>query len=48
MAREVTGAEPSAELVDRLVRRSDGNALFVEELLAAAGPGPCRRRWPTR
>jgi len=39
MARELHGSEPSAELVDRLVRRSDGNALFVEELLAA-GPGP--------
>jgi DNA-binding CsgD family transcriptional regulator/tetratricopeptide (TPR) repeat protein len=39
MAREVTGSEPSAELVDRLVRRSDGNALFIEELLSA-GPGP--------
>jgi predicted ATPase/DNA-binding CsgD family transcriptional regulator len=39
MAHEVTGAEPSAELVDRLVRRSDGNALFIEELLSA-GPGP--------
>jgi DNA-binding CsgD family transcriptional regulator len=39
MARELHGSEPSPELVDRLVRRSDGNALFVEELLAA-GPGP--------
>jgi DNA-binding CsgD family transcriptional regulator len=39
MAHEVLGSEPSAELVDRLVRRSDGNALFIEELLAA-GPGP--------
>ncbi|HEV7752205.1 MAG TPA: AAA family ATPase [Baekduia sp.] len=39
LAREVHGSAPSAELVDRLVRRSDGNALFVEELLAA-GPGP--------
>ncbi|HWI74212.1 MAG TPA: AAA family ATPase [Baekduia sp.] len=39
MALEVLGSEPSAELVDRLVRRSDGNALFIEELLAA-GPGP--------
>jgi DNA-binding NarL/FixJ family response regulator/tetratricopeptide (TPR) repeat protein len=39
MAHEVTGSEPSPELVDRLVRRSDGNALFIEELLAA-GPGP--------
>jgi DNA-binding CsgD family transcriptional regulator/tetratricopeptide (TPR) repeat protein len=39
MARELHGAEPSPELIERLVRRSDGNALFVEELLAA-GPGP--------
>jgi len=39
MAREVLAAEPSEELVERLVARSDGNALFVEELLAA-GPGP--------
>jgi DNA-binding CsgD family transcriptional regulator len=39
LAADVTGSRPSAELVDRLVRRSDGNALFVEELLAA-GPGP--------
>src|SRR3954470_4458533 len=39
MAHEISGQEPSAELVDRLVRRSDGNALFIEELLAA-GPGP--------
>ncbi|WP_272477676.1 helix-turn-helix transcriptional regulator [Baekduia alba] len=39
MAVELTGHEPSAEQVERLIRRSDGNALFVEELLAA-GPGP--------
>jgi DNA-binding CsgD family transcriptional regulator/tetratricopeptide (TPR) repeat protein len=39
MAVELTGVEPPAEQVERLVRRSDGNALFVEELLAA-GPGP--------
>jgi DNA-binding CsgD family transcriptional regulator len=39
LAREVLGSEPARELVDRLVQRSDGNALFVEELLAA-GPGP--------
>ncbi|HEY4095614.1 MAG TPA: AAA family ATPase, partial [Baekduia sp.] len=36
---ELHGSAPSDELVDRLLRRSDGNALFVEELLAA-GPGP--------
>jgi DNA-binding NarL/FixJ family response regulator len=39
LAREISGQEPSDELVERLVRRSDGNALFIEELLAA-GPGP--------
>jgi DNA-binding CsgD family transcriptional regulator/tetratricopeptide (TPR) repeat protein len=39
MAVELTGVEPPAEQIQRLVRRSDGNALFVEELLAA-GPGP--------
>jgi DNA-binding CsgD family transcriptional regulator len=39
LARDVLGSEPSGELVDRLLQRSDGNALFVEELLAA-GPGP--------
>jgi DNA-binding CsgD family transcriptional regulator/tetratricopeptide (TPR) repeat protein len=39
MAREVLGSDPAEELVERLVRRSDGNALFVEELLSA-GPGP--------
>ncbi|HEU4976803.1 MAG TPA: AAA family ATPase [Baekduia sp.] len=37
LAQELLGEEPTAELVERLVRRSDGNALFVEELLAA-GP----------
>jgi DNA-binding CsgD family transcriptional regulator/tetratricopeptide (TPR) repeat protein len=39
MAQEMLGSEPTEELVERLVRRSDGNALFVEELLSA-GPGP--------
>jgi DNA-binding NarL/FixJ family response regulator len=39
MAHELTGHEPTREQVDRLVRRSDGNALFIEELLAS-GPGP--------
>ena len=39
LARELTGSEPPRELVDRLAQRSDGNALFVEELVAA-GPGP--------
>jgi DNA-binding CsgD family transcriptional regulator len=39
MAREALGAGASAEMIGRLVRRSDGNALFIEELLSA-GPGP--------
>jgi DNA-binding CsgD family transcriptional regulator len=39
MAREVLGTGASAEMIGRLVRRSDGNALFIEELLSA-GPGP--------
>jgi len=39
LARELTGEEPARELVEQLVARSDGNALFVEELVAA-GPGP--------
>jgi DNA-binding NarL/FixJ family response regulator/tetratricopeptide (TPR) repeat protein len=39
LARDILGAEPAGDLVDRLAVRSEGNALFVEELLAA-GPGP--------
>ena len=39
LARELLGVEPSREHVDRLHRRSDGNALFVEELVSV-GPGP--------
>jgi DNA-binding CsgD family transcriptional regulator/tetratricopeptide (TPR) repeat protein len=31
--------QPDAELVDRLHRRSEGNPLFAEELLAAGGDG---------
>lgn len=38
MATELLGEEPSPALVDRLARRSEGNALFVEELISA-GPG---------
>ena len=30
----IVGSEPSAELVDRTFRRSDGNVFFAEELLA--------------
>jgi DNA-binding CsgD family transcriptional regulator/tetratricopeptide (TPR) repeat protein len=30
----IRGSEPTDDLVDRVVRRSDGNPLFVEELLA--------------
>jgi DNA-binding CsgD family transcriptional regulator len=32
----ILGAEPSGELVDTTYRRSDGNAFFAEELLAAS------------
>jgi ATP/maltotriose-dependent transcriptional regulator MalT len=39
LARELLGSEPTREYVDRLHRRSDGNALFVEELVSS-GPGP--------
>lgn len=30
----IRGSEPTDDLVDRIVRRSDGNPLFIEELLA--------------
>ncbi len=33
----IVGTEPSAELVDRTYRRSDGNVFFAEELLAVEG-----------
>jgi DNA-binding CsgD family transcriptional regulator/tetratricopeptide (TPR) repeat protein len=33
----IVGGEPSAELVDRTFRRSDGNIFFAEELLAVDG-----------
>ena len=32
----IRGSEPTDDLVDRVVRRSDGNPLFIEELLAHA------------
>lgn len=32
IVRDVSGAEPAAELIDAIVSRSDGNPLFVEEL----------------
>ena len=35
----INGADPPAELVDRIQRRADGNAFFVEELLMAGGGG---------
>jgi ATP/maltotriose-dependent transcriptional regulator MalT len=35
----ILGAEPDAALLDRLWRRSEGNALFAEELLAAGSDG---------
>ena len=33
--RVIAGSEPSRDVVDRIWRRSEGNPLFVEELLAA-------------
>ncbi len=42
LARQVTaivGAEPDPELVARLLERSEGNAFFAEELLAASDAG---------
>ena len=36
---DILGAEPDRLLVDRLLARSEGNPLFVEELLAAGGDG---------
>ena len=35
----IIGADPPADLVDRTFRRSDGNAFFAEELLAAESDG---------
>lgn len=35
----ITGAPPAAQLVDRVLERSDGNPLFAEELLAAERRG---------
>ncbi len=43
----IAGAPPTATLVDSIARRSDGNAFFAEELIAAAdGSGPRRERLP--
>jgi DNA-binding CsgD family transcriptional regulator len=43
----IAGAPPVAALVDSIVRRSDGNAFFAEELAAAAEePGRKRERLP--
>jgi ATP/maltotriose-dependent transcriptional regulator MalT len=36
---DILGAEPEVGLVDRLYKRSEGNALFTEELLAAGLDG---------
>ena len=36
---DILGAEPAAEEVERLYARSEGNALFMEELLAAGRDG---------
>ncbi len=35
----INGADPPTDLVDRIQRRADGNAFFVEELLMAGGGG---------
>ena len=47
---DILGTPPSAELVDRLYARSEGNPLFMEELLAADrdGRGVLRARCATR
>jgi DNA-binding CsgD family transcriptional regulator/tetratricopeptide (TPR) repeat protein len=36
---DILGQQPGDDLIDRLLRRTDGNALYVEELLAAALDG---------
>jgi ATP/maltotriose-dependent transcriptional regulator MalT len=36
---DILGEAPEADLIDRLMMRTDGNALYVEELLAAALDG---------
>ena len=35
----ITGSDPDPDVVDRIQRRADGNAFFVEELLMAGGGG---------
>jgi DNA-binding CsgD family transcriptional regulator/tetratricopeptide (TPR) repeat protein len=35
----INGMDPPAEFVDRIQRRADGNAFFIEELLMAGGGG---------
>ena len=37
--RDILGEEPASPVVDRLFERSEGNALFTEELLAAGSDG---------
>jgi DNA-binding CsgD family transcriptional regulator/tetratricopeptide (TPR) repeat protein len=36
---DILGEQPTEDLIDRLLMRTDGNALYVEELLAAALDG---------
>ncbi|HWE58499.1 MAG TPA: AAA family ATPase [Solirubrobacteraceae bacterium] len=36
---DILGEQPAEDLIDRLLMRTDGNALYVEELLAAALDG---------
>jgi DNA-binding CsgD family transcriptional regulator len=43
----ILGARPDIELVERIHRRSDGNAFFVEELLAAINQGNGRSLPPS-
>ena len=46
----IVADRPDAELVERVYARSEGNALYTEEILAAGldGRGRCRRRCATR
>jgi DNA-binding CsgD family transcriptional regulator len=43
----ILGTPPSAELVERILRRSDGNAFFVEELVCAVRAGTLDSLSPT-
>ena len=45
--RAILGSDPEAELIRALVRRSDGNPFFVEELVAAVIEGGIERPPPS-